>query len=79
MSMVTNLFLSCPPVYHLPGTWTECPHTIIPHGEYAGLPPAAAMAVLVLMFLVILTIWGLVTAFGEPAKKLKDPWDDHDD
>ena len=52
------IFLSCPPVYNLPGTWRECPHTIIPHGEYAGLPPAAAMAVLVLILLVVLTIWG---------------------
>tara|TARA_B100001057_G_C22643811_1_gene869291 strand:- start:136 stop:363 length:228 start_codon:yes stop_codon:yes gene_type:complete len=74
-----NLLLSCPPVYNLPGTWSKCDHALIPHGEYAGLEPAAAMAVLVLMFLVVLTIWGLITAFGEPAKNLTDPWDDDDD
>ena len=47
-----NLLLSCPPVYHLSGTWSKCDHALIPHGEYAGLEPAAAMAVLVLIFLV---------------------------
>ena len=38
-----NLFLSCPPVYTLPGTWNDpekiakCYDTIIPHGNFAGL------------------------------------------
>ncbi len=26
-----NLLLSCPPVYHLPGTWTECKEPLIHH------------------------------------------------
>ena len=30
----------------LPGTWSKCDHALIPHGEYAGLEPAAAMACL---------------------------------
>ena len=32
-----NLFLSCPPVYHLPGTWTKCEQPLIPHGNLQGL------------------------------------------
>ena len=32
-----NLFLSCPPVYHLPGTWTKCEQPLIPHGNLSGL------------------------------------------
>ena len=32
-----NLFLSCPPVYHLPGTWTKCEQPLIPHGSLSGL------------------------------------------
>ena len=32
-----NLFLSCPPVYHLPGTWTKCEQQLIPHGNLSGL------------------------------------------
>ena len=35
-----NLFLSCPPVYHLPGTWTKCEQPLIPHGNLQGLNKA---------------------------------------
>ena len=40
------------------------------------------IGLLLLVFLVILlalTGFGLWTAFGPKAKKLTDPWDDHDD
>ena len=74
-----NLLLSCPPVYTLPGTWTKC-NAIIPH--YNADPNTTfGISILVILVLLsgVLTIWGLVTAFGEPAKNLTDPWDDHDD
>ena len=63
------IFLSCPPVYHLPGTWGKCGHAIIPHGTYEGLPPQGQLAAIILIL--------LITFFNN--KNLADPWDDHDD
>ena len=37
LTKMYNLFLSCPPVYHLPGTWTKCEQQLIPHGNLSGL------------------------------------------
>ena len=37
LTKMYNLFLSCPPVYHLPGTWTKCEQPLIPHGNLQGL------------------------------------------
>ena len=72
------IFLSCPPVYYLPGTWGKCGHAIIPHGTYEGLPPQGQLAAIILILLITFTSWGVYTAFFNN-KNLTDPWDDHDD
>ena len=41
--------------------------------------PAISIAVTLLAILLGLTGFGLWRAFGPQAKKLTDPWDDHDD
>ena len=74
-SMVTNLFLSCPPVYTLPGTWKECPHTLIPHYEF---DPNFTFPIAVAVFTVLLAGFGVYRGFFAN-KGLADPWDDHDD
>ena len=74
-SMVTNLFLSCPPVYHLPGTWTECPHTIIPHYDF---DPNFTFPIAVAVITVLLAGFGVYRGFFAN-KGLADPWDEHDD
>ena len=43
MEIGRMIFLACPPVYTLPGTWNDpekiakCYDTLIPHGNFAGL------------------------------------------
>ena len=68
------IFLSCPPVYTLPGTWTKC-NAIIPH--YNGVPNTS-LGISILVFLLILSGLGIYKAFFNN-KNLTDPWDDHDD
>ncbi len=41
--------------------------------------PALSIGITVLVVLLALTGFGLYSAFGPKAKKLNDPWDDHDD
>ena len=41
--------------------------------------PALQFAIIVLVILFSLTGLGVYTAFGTPAQRLDDPWDDHDD
>jgi|TARA_R100000455_G_C6171303_1_gene52637 hypothetical protein len=47
------IFLSCPPVYTLPGTWTKCEHALIPHFEFNVGPSLA-------VFLGLITIGILI-------------------
>lgn len=47
--------------------------------EPSGASPALSIALTVLAVLLALTGFGLYTAFGPPARKLSDPFDDHDD
>ena len=79
-----NLFLSCPPVYTLPGTWNDpekiakCYETIVPHGDFAGLNQTGQFVAIVAGAFIILTIYGATRAFFNN-EDLADPWDDHDD
>ena len=41
--------------------------------------PALQLAITLLVILFGLTGLGVYTAFGPPAKRLDDPWDEHDD
>ena len=68
------IFLSCPPVYTLPGTWSKC-NVLIPHyNANTTLTFAISTSVIVLA----LTVFGVYRAFFAN-KNLTDPWDDHDD
>ena len=79
-----NLFLSCPPVYTLPGTWNDpekiarCYETIVPHGDFAGLNQTGQFVAIVAGAFIILTIYGATRAFFNN-EDLTAPWDDHDD
>ena len=68
------IFISCPPIYHLPGTWTRC-NALIPHyNSNSTLIFAISTSVIVLT----LTAFGVYRTFFAN-KNLTDPWDDHDD
>ena len=68
------IFLSCPPVYTLPGTWTKC-NAIIPHyNAYPNFTLGISIAVIT----VLLAGFGVYKGFFSN-KGLADPWDDHDD
>lgn len=58
------IFLSCPPVYTLPGTWSECRHALIPHMELEIGPMAS-------VFLGLLTL-GLMLYSTKANKPKKD-------
>ena len=68
------IFLSCPPVYHLPGTWNECKEAIIPHGN---LDPKYGIIVVIVLLLFFLVGWGLYLTFGPGKEELKDQIDEH--
>jgi|TARA_B100000902_G_C26588152_1_gene564485 hypothetical protein len=75
------IFIACPPVYTLPGTWNDpdkiakCNDTLIPH---LTLDPNITFGVSVLAILLILTGYGVYKGFFAN-QNLADPWDDHDD
>ena len=78
---MVNLFLACPPVYTLPGTWNDpekiakCNDTLIPH---LTLNPNLTFSFSVVAILLILTGYGVYKGFFAK-KNLTDPWDDHAD
>ncbi len=78
---MVKLFLACPPVYTLPGTWNDpekiakCNETLIPHLK---LNPNITFGISVLVILLLLSGYGLYKSFFDN-KELADPWDDHDD
>ena len=43
------------------------------------LSPGLGLGLVVLAVLVVLTGFGIYTAFGPPAQRLSDPFDDHED
>ena len=74
-----NIFLSCPPVYTLPGTWQKfdpetCKAYIIPH---AHLGQGAAFAVFLGLCVVALFGYGIYMTFGSGGKDLKDEIKEH--
>ena len=71
------IFLSCPPVYHLPGTWTKCAGAIVPHGNFTGLPPEGQLVAVILILLAFLVGYGLYLTFGSGNEELRDPIDEH--
>jgi len=50
---------------------------LIPHGNYAGLPPEGQILFIILGLLVILIGYGLYVTFGEGSKDLRDQIDEH--
>ena len=68
------IFSACPPVYHLPGTWTKCKEPLIHH---FNLAPGPAFAVFVGLVVVALLIWGIYMTFGSGGKDLRDEIDEH--
>ena len=77
--MVNFLLASCPPVYHLPGTWQKfdpetCKGYVIPHAHLQG---GAAFAVFMGLFVLALMVYGLYMTFGAGGKDLKDEIAEH--
>ena len=68
------IFLSCPQVYTLPGTWTKC-NAIIPH---YNADPNITFGISLLVILLILDPCKVYKAFFSN-KGLADHWDDHED
>tara|TARA_B100001079_G_C16048345_1_gene355944 strand:- start:1 stop:273 length:273 start_codon:yes stop_codon:yes gene_type:complete len=68
------IFSACPPVYHLPGTWTKCKEPLIHH---FNLAPGPAFAVFVGLVVVALLIWGIYMTFGPGKEGLRDEIDEH--
>ncbi len=50
---------------------------LIPHGNYAGLPPEGQLLFIILGLLAILIGYGLYVTFGEGSKELVDQIDEH--
>ena len=50
---------------------------LIPHGNYAGLPPEGQILFIILGLLAILIGYGLYVTFGEGSKELVDQIDEH--
>ena len=50
---------------------------LIPHGNYAGLPPEGQLLFIILGLLALLIGYGLYVTFGEGSKELVDQIDEH--
>ena len=50
---------------------------LIPHGNYAGLPPEGQILFIIIGLLAILIGYGLYVTFGEGSKELVDQIDEH--
>mgnify|MGYP001156740245 FL=1 len=68
------IFLSCPPVYHLPGTWTKCKTPLINH---LNLTPDQGFILFFGLLVFSLIVYGLYNTFGAGKKNLKDQIDEH--
>ena len=75
------IFLACPPVYTLPGTWNDpekiarCNETLYLTLHLILIIPLVFQSQLLLFYL---AAYGVYKGFFAN-KELKDPWDDHDD
>ena len=76
-----DFFLACPPVYTLPGTWSDpekiskCTETLIPHFTFN---PDYTFGISIAVITIMLAGYGVYKGFFAN-KNLADPWDDHDD
>ena len=68
------IFLSCPPVYHLPGTWTECKTPLINH---LNLTTDQGFILFFCLLVLSLVAYGIYLTFGSGKKNLKDQIDEH--
>ena len=73
------MFLSCPPVYTLPGTWQKfdpvtCKAYVIPIGHLQG---GAAFLVFIGVCVLGLIGYGIYTTFGSGGKNLRDQIKEH--
>ena len=50
---------------------------MIPHGNYAGLPPEGQLLAVILGLLAFLVGYGLYLTFGSGNEELRDPIDEH--
>ena len=50
---------------------------LIPHGNYAGLPPEGQLLAVILGLLAFLVGYGLYLTFGSGNEELRDPIDEH--
>ena len=78
------IFLACPPVYTLPGTWSDpekiakCNDTLIPHFTFN--PDYTFGNIDCSDYCFVWPHYGSYTkGFLVQIKNLQDPWDDHDD
>ena len=75
------IFSACPPVYTLPGTWSDpekiakCNETLIPH---LTLNPDYTFAISIAVITKLLAAYGVYRGFFAN-KLLSDRWDDHVD
>ena len=74
------IFAACPPVYTLPGTWSDpekiarCNDTLIPHGN---IDPQYGILVFFGVVFVSLIAYAIYLTFGSGKKNLKDQIDEH--
>ena len=81
MYSIRDLFVACPPVYTLPGTWSDpemiarCNDTLIPHFTFN---PNYTFGISIADITVLLAAYGIYKGFFAN-KGLADPWDDLED
>tara|TARA_B100000427_G_scaffold316362_1_gene311359 strand:+ start:545 stop:847 length:303 start_codon:yes stop_codon:yes gene_type:complete len=68
------IFSACPPVYHLPGTWTKCKEPLIHH---FNLTPDQGLIFFFGLLVLGLVAYGLYLTVGAGKKELRDPIDEH--
>ena len=75
------IFLACPPVYTLPGTWNDPEKidkwydTLI---QNLTLNPNYTFGISIAVITILLAAYGVYKGFFAN-QDLADPWDDHDD
>ena len=74
------IFLSCPPVFTLPGTWNDpekiakCNGTLVPH---FNLTPDQGFIFFFGLLVLGLVAYGIYMTFGAGKKDLRDAIDEH--
>ena len=74
------IFLSCPPVFTLPGTWNDpekiakCNDTLVPH---FNLTPDQGFIFFFGLLVLGLVVYGIYMTFGAGKKDLRDAIDEH--